>query len=299
MKKGYELALELLGVMNRDEAIDRALEYLLHAFSVSNVSVYLNAKQYLRFSNRNYPGFEATVLRTLQEERVASHGKTPAELPGNYVAAPMVVDRALIGCIILYSQKDLALTIEELTFCAYVLQRAVIGLHAHESVTTRAIKDSLTGLFNREHFSKQVQEKLRGEVSMAMVDIDNFKSYNDTYGHIEGDRLLADVAKNLGTVNGIACRWGGEEFALFLLLDAHAAIAEMQRLRTLLETGPRTVSVGLATRMTESIPFTRMLEEADKALYKAKQQGKNKVVQHVLINKNIVVDTEQARGMGS
>jgi diguanylate cyclase (GGDEF)-like protein len=155
--------------------------------------------------------------------------------------------------------------------------------------------DSLTGLMNRHGLNEDFREEIRNQlgdypVSLMFIDIDHFKSLNDTYGHHLGDEVLRRVAHCIGEhsrQSDKAVRWGGEEF-LLLMPGTPAAEARMaaERLRKAVENlahpelGSRsvTVSIGLGEiRLEETLE--QALERADQALYRAKASGRNRVVQ--------------------
>ena len=159
-----------------------------------------------------------------------------------------------------------------------------------------AITDGLTNLFNaryfRSHIGPELQrsESLERPLSLLMMDVDNFKDYNDTYGHPEGDKVLATLGQViLSSVrdNDLPCRYGGEEFAVVLPgSTGTVAVDVAERIRanfekTVFVPGPNeTVHVTLSTGVAEHIggqDFTRLVERADKALYKAKNSGKNRI----------------------
>lgn len=157
--------------------------------------------------------------------------------------------------------------------------------------------DPLTGLANRrvfdESLSSACQAASAGWVGLIMVDIDHFKSFNDTVGHAEGDRCLRSVAESLGAsmrASDTLARFGGEEFAV-ILPDTYPddSLHVAARLRAAVDQlglphpvhGAVTVSVGVAavqTQQTKWMPAA-LLKAADDALYRAKQNGRNRVVQ--------------------
>lgn len=153
--------------------------------------------------------------------------------------------------------------------------------------------DSLTGVCNRRCFYKKVAEisKMKFPVSLMMLDIDNFKKINDTYGHLVGDEVLrqfAEILKDNTRSTDIIARLGGEEFAVVLPQTCCNNVLKMgERIKQTVEentfshdiiTVEMTVSIGVAT--TElSIHIDSLLKLADKALYKAKET-KNVVVAH-------------------
>lgn len=154
------------------------------------------------------------------------------------------------------------------------------------------ITDGLTGLYNRKEIQSRIEDQLRNvkkyEFCIVMLDIDNFKSVNDTYGHQTGDTVIRSISDILKKDNGSGGfsggRWGGEEFMLLLPntnLPAAADVAESIR-RTFEEIKypdipSQTVSVGVTqARLYDTIDS--LCTRVDSALYKAKQDGKNRVV---------------------
>ena len=161
--------------------------------------------------------------------------------------------------------------------------------------------DNLTGIANRRCFddalAKEWEDALRSRqpISMLLVDIDVFKEFNDTYGHVEGDACLQQVAKALrdsvDTPGACAARFGGEEFVILLpnvdqlsaeelAASIHAKIAHLQILHSASKVANFvTVSIGLVSVVPESSAKSLdMLKAADNALYAAKQQGRNRTV---------------------
>ena len=156
-----------------------------------------------------------------------------------------------------------------------------------------AITDGLTGLYNRKEIQKLIENEIEnhnGNFTLIMLDIDNFKSVNDTYGHKSGDdviialsEILKDTAKNCG-FNAAVGRWGGEEFMMLVCnsdTTSSKVIAEKIRDqfgKTKFDSIPsQTVSVGVA-KFTENEGIDSVCSRVDNALYKAKAEGKNKVI---------------------
>lgn len=161
-----------------------------------------------------------------------------------------------------------------------------------------SILDDLTGLCNRRYFmetlDKEAGRALRygSSLVLCIMDVDEFKKVNDTYGHPAGDMVLRELGAMLRKsvrMSDTVCRYGGEEFALLLPnTDLREAILQGERLRRMVETH-RFEWEGTPFRLTLSFGFARLdregnraptalLEEADKALYKAKREGRNRVV---------------------
>jgi diguanylate cyclase len=164
-----------------------------------------------------------------------------------------------------------------------------------QAIRMESRRDALTELGNRKHFDEAVlAARDRGEpLSLLMIDIDHFKSFNDTYGHITGDQVLRLVAMSLRqNLKGqyVAARYGGEEFAILLpktALEAAMDVADQLR-RTVMARelkkkstgeviGRITISVGVASLLAYDSGET-LLERADTYLYAAKRSGRNRVV---------------------
>jgi len=158
--------------------------------------------------------------------------------------------------------------------------------------------DGLTGLYNRRSFQERLQQEVdranryHRPLSLIMIDIDHFKTYNDTHGHLQGDNILVEVAKTLqrlSRTSDIVARYGREEFA-FILPETDSANAEAlgKRLQEQVEGchflgeahlpgQTLTISVGIAS-YTPPDTKEALLEAADMALYQAKREGRNRVV---------------------
>lgn len=175
--------------------------------------------------------------------------------------------------------------------------------HKLHEVNQLAAFDSLTQVANRrrfdEYLAQQWQQMARSclPLSLILCDIDHFKSYNDTYGHLAGDKCLRQVAQSLnqalGRSDDLLARFGGEEFVAVLphtSLDGALLVAERLRLTVQQLQIPHirstadtvlTVSLGVACVMPSyDEPSMRLLEAADRSLYLAKQQGKNRVMHY-------------------
>jgi diguanylate cyclase (GGDEF)-like protein len=158
------------------------------------------------------------------------------------------------------------------------LERAAL----HSALERGANTDTLTGLANRHAWRDRIAEVMSGagEVWIALFDIDRFKDYNDTRGHLAGDALLASLGeawlKRLRP-DDLMVRWGGEEFALALVVERHSreqALERVERMRALVPDG-QTISAGMACwNGIETIES--LMARADKALYHAKRSGRNR-----------------------
>jgi len=187
---------------------------------------------------------------------------------------------------------------------------------ANENLKRLSFLDGLTGIANRRRFDEVLQKEWmrakreRKPISLVIIDIDFFKKYNDTYGHLSGDDCLKKVASTLcGKLRrpaDLAARYGGEEFATILPnTGINGALAIAEKLRRSIEElqiphisssvcSYVTVSAGVSSIIPERNSQPNCLvEAADKALYQAKQNGRNKVVSTVASGSGWVDDPEE------
>ncbi|CAM3856420.1 GGDEF domain-containing protein [Alkalicoccus chagannorensis] len=202
---------------------------------------------------------------------------------------PMVQDNTIIGGVLLLSSKKMALSFEAFKVLQSMTQHAALAVTnavLQEELRYLLETDALTSLYTRDYMENKVRTSIdqhRGG-SLLLFDLDNFKSVNDTYGHQTGDKVLADSAAVLlqaaDRFGGTACRWGGEEMALYLpehgkrtALEA----AEWIRVRVPETTEPSvTLSCGISLwKEDETIKLERLFAEADQRLYRAKRNGRN------------------------
>lgn len=175
---------------------------------------------------------------------------------------------------------------------------------ANQKLEKMALVDGLTGISNRRLFDKTLKNELKrakrkkSYISLIMIDIDNFKAYNDTYGHQEGDECLKEVAsvldENTKRAADFAARYGGEEFAVILPhTDKNGALKIAEDIRKGIinlkiehknsDTADYvTVSLGVSsikikTKITQHL-IKAFIEKADQALYQAKEKGRNQTV---------------------
>ena len=172
---------------------------------------------------------------------------------------------------------------------------------AEKELKKISTRDQLTGLYNRREFEKIIKKEWRNSIreatpiSLIMIDIDNFKEFNDNYGHLAGDNCLQKVSKimqnTLKRPRDFVARYGGEEFVAILPdTDQEGASHVAESLRKNIKNAqiPHkyssvsdyvTVSLGVATtNHADLLVYEEVLDEADSALYKAKKNGKNRYV---------------------
>ena len=209
--------------------------------------------------------------------------------------APLWSEQKAVGVLI--ADELPAGRLDTLTIVANQLSLQLARIHLYEAIESMAVTDTLTGVFVRRYFLDLAAEELTRSgrhglpCGFLMVDLDAFKSKNDTYGHLVGDVVLREVAqllrRNLRGIDFIA-RYGGEEFILLLIETApDQAMAVAERLRQLVEVQPiraydealnQTVSMGVACFPEDGKELPELIERADQALYAAKRAGRNRVV---------------------
>ncbi|MGB5443837.1 MAG: GGDEF domain-containing protein [Gammaproteobacteria bacterium] len=170
----------------------------------------------------------------------------------------------------------------------------LVEMRVIKAAEKMAMLDALTGLYNRRYLDmtllKEARRALRHDsiFSVVMLDVDNFKAINDSYGHIFGDEVLkrmAAVLTDISREEDIACRYGGEEFVVVLPeTGSEGAVRFAERLRDRMRkeepflSKQITVSGGIATFPQNATEPARLLEIADSALYKAKFSGKDRIL---------------------
>ncbi len=171
-------------------------------------------------------------------------------------------------------------------------------LRLRETLRLQSIRDPLTGLFNRRYMEESLARELRRaarnqrSLGAIMLDLDHFKRFNDTFDHEAGDALLRELGDFLRTrtrCEDIACRYGGEEFAL-ILPEASVEVTRQraERLRTEFKhlnvehrgqsLGTVTLPLGIAVFPEHGTSVEDILWAADRALYRAKEEGRDRVV---------------------
>lgn len=225
-------------------------------------------------------------------------------VPGGYLCVPLIAQGETLGVFhlrpgapaeartpTLPAVKDqLAVTVAE------GLALALANLRLRETLRSQAIRDPLTGLFNRRYLEETMERELNRvkrqgiPLGVIMMDLDHFKQYNDTFGHSAGDELLSALGILLKSqIRGedIACRYGGEEFLLILpgasmeialerAESLRQAVKEMHQFRQGLK--PTTLSLGVAVYPDHGDTGLQLIQSADAALYRAKRGGRDRVM---------------------
>ncbi|MBI5032768.1 MAG: diguanylate cyclase [Chloroflexi bacterium] len=225
--------------------------------------------------------------------------------PAYSLCVPMMAQGEALGILYLWrtdqagtlplpftdAHQNLAVTLAER------VSLALVNLNLRESLRNQAIRDPLTGLFNRRYMEETLERELyratRRKVTLAVImfDIDHFKTFNDLHGHAAGDLVLrgiGDVLRTETRAEDITCRYGGEEFFVILPdISQEHALERAERLRTQIKQlnmryddrslGAITVSLGIAIFPQHGLAGEALIKAADEALYDAKRAGRNRL----------------------
>jgi diguanylate cyclase (GGDEF)-like protein/PAS domain S-box-containing protein len=212
--------------------------------------------------------------------------------PHGHIILPLKVKDRVIGVLCLYLPPDIEMDESKVKMLVSICNQigiAIENARLYEEAKSLSLHDSLTGFGNRRYmeiiFEKIFAESKRygRHLSAIMLDIDSFKRYNDTFGHIAGDGLLARLAAIISREireTDVAIRYGGEEFLILLPeTDLDMALEVTERIRKSVEDeGEITVSLGISTYDRKTEKKEDLISTADEALYQAKREGKNRVV---------------------
>ncbi|MCA9014138.1 MAG: GGDEF domain-containing protein, partial [Planctomycetaceae bacterium] len=248
-------------------------------------------------------GLNSGENTSLAGDQLENHGIR--SLIGAALVSPLVTNRKRIGAICLTSQESQPYderSLRLISWASQFLSNTLLKVLNHATIERQAKQDGLTGLVNRRPFDELIEDEfnrahsMQISCSLILIDLDHFKSVNDTYGHQAGDEVLRRVAHILkerireirSSDSVIAARYGGEELAILLPeigLAGTERIAEV--IRHSIESStiefngtviPVTASLGISTyapHVMESVEA--MVAAADSALYQAKAEGRNRV----------------------
>ncbi|WP_235885318.1 sensor domain-containing diguanylate cyclase [Paenibacillus cymbidii] len=207
------------------------------------------------------------------------------------IASPILVNSEVVGVILVTHRTPNFFSYENYKLLQVLsghVGLAIANASLHAEVRRMVITDNLTGLYARHYLDEQINYFQKKDFcgSLIVVDIDNFKGVNDTFGHQVGDKILIQVSgiiKSCIRESDIPARWGGEELAVYLpqvSIEQAVRIAERVRERVQTETNPQvTVSCGVSdwNWQDERVSVEMLFYKSDMALYKAKHEGKNQI----------------------
>lgn len=313
------IARQTTAVLEIDELMQKVCTLVLKAFPVDHAVVLLledgnlvfrahHGKFSPRFTEgQKIPLHEGVCARAIESGKPVLENnvvEVQGYIPGfaetrSEVCIPLVSFGETMGVLSLESAKVNAFDASDLPSLesvADICANAIQNTRYFEKIRHMAYVDGLTGLFNRRYFEKMIQQEIEraqryqgGAISVIMFDIDQFKRLNDEFGHLLGDDVLRQVStlfsQNLRKID-IACRFGGEEFAVIVpeTTGDHAfSVADKLR-KVIAQTAflgvarPITVTAGVASYPVNGTTRDELVRAADAALYAGKQAGRNTVV---------------------
>ncbi|MEM3154785.1 MAG: GGDEF domain-containing protein [Candidatus Woesearchaeota archaeon] len=306
-----EFSQSIAHVQDVDRALYTAVQFLAHKFKLCNVYLYAYNRKARNFDVSDsaaaveqrviaqVKGTKATcTIQNVQSDFLLEGIKDRDKLPKCIVGFPLTQNRELVGYAVCTAEQ--LPQIDCIAEVLYELVAELSRLSRFEKVQESAVTDALTGLSNRAELAMKVDSLIadlaskNAPISIAMMDVDNFKNFNDTKGHPEGDRILksvAEIIRNVAPMGTLCCRYGGEEFMMVLPNYAQPEAKDIaEKLRAEVENNCElTISIGLITCMNSSVSRETLIKEADRALYRAKNLGKNKVVAFLIVDKNLGV----------
>ena len=244
-------------------------------------------------------GLTAVVLKTKKpllipnvQNESAYIGASP--YPKSEAIVPLIIKHRTVGILDVETLGKNSLGEEDLytlSLLGEYIAMSIDNAHLYRETKRLAIRDEMTGTFNYRYFrdvlKKMIREreKTKEPLSLLMVDIDNFKQMNDTFGHIEGDKVLKKVSKviksNVRRMD-VVTRYGGDEFVIILWgVGKEAAKLLGERIRKAVKkelsihTFPLTLSIGICAFPDDGKKVGVLLDKADKALYRAKSKGRD------------------------
>lgn len=246
---------------------------------------------------------ESLLVEDIESDPRIKKQNSPRYKTKSFICVPIKIDNMVAGVLNLsdkgknatFSKDDLYLIQSFIKNISLVIERNILQKKSKD-LEKLSITDPLTGIYNRRYLNTRLLDEItrynryKHPFSFMLLDLDKFKLYNDTYGHISGDRLIKDLAKlvenSLRTID-IAARFGGDEFvAIFPQTPKKDAIQITNRIKEKIDASinidhgkiPLSVSIGLATYPDDASSIIELIEKTDQALYLAKKGGGNRVV---------------------
>ena len=237
------------------------------------------------------------VVKEPKVELVCKHFTQPIQT--NYLCVPLVVQGETLGLLFLTCPNDTQFQRQQhlVEIVGDAIKLSLSNIKLREKLREQALTDQLTGLGNRyyleDNLSRELARMLRRETSVcvAMLDIDHFKDFNDTYGHDAGDMVLRKfgaVLREHLRESDIKCRYGGEEFVVVLIDTSLAEVCQrLDNIREIVKKieiqngedtiGGVTLSIGIVEAHEYDWTTKRLLRAADEALYAAKRAGRDQI----------------------
>ena len=322
LKTLYNVIQKVNSSLEIEDILNYIMKFLVTSLNATDCSVFVYDEE----GEKKYTlKKDAEKMAEIEKEaaKKALEGKKPivikdvramfkADVEYNYnsmFVVPLKLRNKPIGTISLYD-KSANFKEEDVNFISVIADQIAIAIanaKRYGEFKELAVVDRLTGAFNRRHFMELLETALKEKISLEnpisliLLDVDSFGKYNNTHGHPRGDELLRELSviikEVLGEIGSIG-RYGGEEFIILLpKLNTHESLEIAEKIRNLVEdhgfygretqpNGKVTISIGLVCCRI-NLSAKELIREADEAVYRAKNTGRNKVAQKIILANNL------------
>ena len=319
----FTIARSLISTLELDDILREILGVIANTFGYTSCAVLLTDEERNRLyikASHGYPRYIRYIMRDQKlksgREGICFHvattgkpyyapdvSKDPYYVEGkksvrSEAAVPLKIKDEVIGVLDIESEKLDAFSERDLRMFSVFASQAAIAIQndrLYNEIKSLSLTDALTKAANRRHFDLMLNSEFRKAkgysrpLSLAMIDLDDFKNFNDRYGHLAGDKILIHISrilkKNIRDTDFVA-RYGGEEFTIILPETSNPlAMKVSERVRNSVEKNlaniegvgrkKMTISIGVASFPDNAENTAQLVHSADRALYRAKQMGKN------------------------
>ncbi len=285
-------------------------DMLIGVFGAKYSTIYIKSEEdYLQVTPKNFSydsiDMEKQLIFNHHQEEFIINSDTPIypttnpeEAIYSCLGVPIKLESGTLGFILIQHQEKNYFSKEHATFLSSLANHVGVAIEnnlLYNRIKESASKDGLTNIFNKKYFFDTLTALPQlndSQYTLVMIDIDNFKKVNDTYGHPYGDIVLKEVSsiiKNNTRPNDIVARYGGEEIIIFFnnFVDKKLVAKRVEQMRQEIEhtiikgdgiESSVTASFGVYVKTNETLSLDEVIKRADDNLYICKRTGKNKVV---------------------
>lgn len=314
----HQISNAISSILDIKELLRYVNDVLIGVMGVhySTIATYDEVKERLKINTTNITDSEelyrlttninsSPFLETLQTGKPAvNNNANNSSFPfaegrdiSSFICMPLIIKERKLGIVLVEHKHDNAFSDDQKRLMDIICQQVSIAMEnavLYQRMHELAIRDWLTGVYNRVYFQQIISTEINKakeeayELCISIFDIDNFKRFNDTYGHVFGDQVIKSVAQVVGSLmepTDIIARYGGEEFAILMPnTNIDEAYKRLETIRSELENSritdgdvsvSATASFGVAGYPNSATSEKDLLKNADLALYDAKNNGKN------------------------
>jgi diguanylate cyclase (GGDEF)-like protein len=286
-----DMILGILGVTYSTIFLLEAGELIVKASNIENMDINITPEEFTHINK----GDEFLINSEMTLKKTGVHNSEVHSIMG----VPIKLSDKFLGYIIVEHNVYKFMTMELKIFLRSIANQIAIAIEnslLYKELEKINERDSLLGIYNRKYFFKIIEENkiknMNNKFAIVMVDIDDFKKINDTYGHQFGDKVLintANVVSNCMDKEDVLARYGGEEFILYIsnFTDEESVYNKIEIVRRSLQRSKIsinkeyksvTASFGISFSPMNGVDINELINKADDLLYKAKKSGKNRVL---------------------